>query len=114
CAPQYNIVHCKINSFPYLLRLPLSKRLQEFCQTGLLGNNGLERLRRAKFKEIRSRPFMTDTPNRYEAMIRRLSASPAWAGISEPGKAVLVWDLAVERLLWASPAAEGLQDAFAA
>ncbi|WP_230531237.1 PAS domain-containing sensor histidine kinase [Microvirga roseola] len=56
---------------------------------------------------------MTDAPNRYEAMIARLAADPGMAGVVRPGSGVLVWDRAVERLLWASPAAEGLREAFA-
>jgi PAS domain S-box-containing protein len=56
---------------------------------------------------------MTDAPHQYEAMIARFSAEPALANLSEPGAAVLVWDSAIDRLLWASPAASGLRDAFA-
>jgi PAS domain S-box-containing protein len=56
---------------------------------------------------------MTDAPHQYEAMIARLSTEQALANLSELGAAVLVWDLAIDQLLWASPAASGLRDAFA-
>ncbi|NIX78072.1 PAS domain-containing sensor histidine kinase [Microvirga terricola] len=56
---------------------------------------------------------MTDAPNPFEAMIARLAADPALAMMAKPGMGVLVWDLAIERLLWASPVAEGLGDVFA-
>jgi PAS domain S-box-containing protein len=55
---------------------------------------------------------MTDAPHQYEALIARLSTESALAHLSEPGAGVLVWDLAVDRLLWATPAARGLRDAF--
>ena len=50
---------------------------------------------------------MTDAPHQYEAMIARLSAEQALTNLSELGAAVLVWDLAIDQLLWASPAASG-------
>ncbi|MBF9234983.1 PAS domain-containing sensor histidine kinase [Microvirga alba] len=56
---------------------------------------------------------MTDAPNPYEAMIARLSADSGMASMAKPGTGVLVWDLAIERLLWVSPPAEGLREIFA-
>ncbi len=56
---------------------------------------------------------MTDVPNRFEAMIARLAADPGWAGAVKPGAGVLVWDRTVDRVLWASPAAEGIRNALA-
>ena len=52
---------------------------------------------------------MADAQNLYEALIARLAVDPALTRLSRPGAAVLVWDQAAERLLWASPAAEGLR-----
>ncbi|MEZ0172013.1 PAS domain S-box protein [Microvirga sp. TS319] len=56
---------------------------------------------------------MDGAPNQYEALVARLSAEPDLGLMTRPGAPVLVWDRAVERLLWASPAAEGLREAFA-
>ncbi|WP_243373137.1 PAS domain-containing sensor histidine kinase [Microvirga solisilvae] len=56
---------------------------------------------------------MNKAPNQYEALIARLAAEPDLSLMARPGAPVLVWDRAVERLLWASPAAEGLAEAFA-
>ncbi len=56
---------------------------------------------------------MTDAPNPYQAMVARLSAEPGMAAPAAPGAGVLVWDRDGERLLWASPAAEGLGHALA-
>src|SRR5689334_8728021 len=55
---------------------------------------------------------MDGAPNPYEALIARLAAEPALSLMARPGAPVLVLDLAVERLLWASPAAAGLGQAF--
>ncbi len=56
---------------------------------------------------------MTVGPNPFEALVARLAAEPGLSHLAAPGAGVLVWDRAGERLLWASPAAEGLRDAFA-
>jgi PAS domain S-box-containing protein len=56
---------------------------------------------------------MTDAPNPYQALIARLSADPGAAAPAAPGVGALVWDRSGERLLWASPAAEGLGHALA-
>lgn len=56
---------------------------------------------------------MADAQNPFETMIARLAVDPDLARASEAGAGVLVWDLAAERLLWASPAAEGLRWAVA-
>jgi PAS domain S-box-containing protein len=56
---------------------------------------------------------MTDAQNPFDALIARLSADPALTRVSEADSGVLVWDLAAERLLWASPAAQGLRWAVA-
>ncbi|MDQ4135356.1 MAG: PAS domain S-box protein, partial [Pseudomonadota bacterium] len=48
-----------------------------------------------------------------EALIARLAAEPDVGLLARPGAVVLVWDLAGETLLWASPGAEGIRDAFA-
>jgi PAS domain S-box-containing protein len=55
---------------------------------------------------------MTGGPNPIEALIARLAAEPDLSLLASAGAGVLVWDRAGERLLWTSPAAEGLQDAF--
>ncbi len=56
---------------------------------------------------------MNGAPDRYEALIARLSAEPDLGLMARPGAPVLVWDRAVERLLWTSPAARGLGEALA-
>src|SRR5918995_62140 len=56
---------------------------------------------------------MTDAPNPYQAMTARLAADPGMAVLAAPGTGVLVWDRDAEKLLWASPAAEGLGGALA-
>jgi len=56
---------------------------------------------------------MNRAPNPYEALIARLAAEPNLSLMAKPGAPVLVWDRGIERLLWASPAAEGLAEAFA-
>ncbi|WP_245435462.1 PAS domain-containing sensor histidine kinase [Microvirga calopogonii] len=56
---------------------------------------------------------MTGGPNPFEALIAQLAAEPSLSLLAEPGAGVLVWDRAGERLLWASPAAEGLRNALA-
>lgn len=56
---------------------------------------------------------MADAANPLETLIGRIAADPAMAFLAKSETAVLVWDRAVERLLWASPAAEGLRDSFA-
>lgn len=55
---------------------------------------------------------MTVGPNPFEALIARLAADPGLSLLAAPGAGVLVWDRAGERLLWTSPAAEGLRGAF--
>lgn len=55
---------------------------------------------------------MSGAPNPYEALIGRLAAEPDLGLMGRSGAPVLVWDLAVERLLWASPAAEKLAEAY--
>jgi len=52
---------------------------------------------------------MTDAPDRFERMLARLAADPAAAFPAGPETAVLVWNPAGDRLLWASPAAAGLR-----
>ncbi len=54
---------------------------------------------------------MNRAPDQYEAMIARLAAEPGLSVMAQPDAVVLVWDRAVDRLLWASPAAQGLRDA---
>ncbi|MGO4704820.1 ATP-binding protein [Microvirga sp. 2MCAF38] len=56
---------------------------------------------------------MTDSPNRYESMIARLAADPAFATLAKSNPAILVWDVSAERILWASRTAEGLRNALA-
>ncbi|WP_445501411.1 PAS domain-containing sensor histidine kinase [Microvirga sp. G4-2] len=56
---------------------------------------------------------MNGALNQYEALIARLAAEPGLGLMARPGAPVLVWDRLVERLLWTSPAAEGLGEAFA-
>jgi PAS domain S-box-containing protein len=55
---------------------------------------------------------MNGAPSPYEALIARLATEPDSGLMARPGAPVLVWDLGIERLLWASPAAEGLGEAF--
>jgi PAS domain S-box-containing protein len=55
---------------------------------------------------------MTGGANPFEALIARLAAEPDLGLLAEPGAGVLVWDQAGETLLWTSPAAKGLRDAF--
>ncbi|MBB4040011.1 PAS domain S-box-containing protein [Microvirga flocculans] len=55
---------------------------------------------------------MTGAPNPFETLIARLAAEPDLGLLAEPGKGVLVWDRAGEKLLWASPSAEGLKEAY--
>jgi PAS domain S-box-containing protein len=55
---------------------------------------------------------MTGVPNPFEALITRLAAEPDLSLLAGSGAGVLVWDRTGERLLWASPAAEGLRGAF--
>jgi len=55
---------------------------------------------------------MTGGPDPFEALIARLAAEPALGLLAEPGAVVFIWDRAGERLLWTSPGAEGLRDAF--
>ncbi|MXQ14433.1 PAS domain-containing sensor histidine kinase [Microvirga makkahensis] len=56
---------------------------------------------------------MNRAPNPYEALIARLAAESGLSLMAKLGAPVLVWDRGVERLLWASPAAEGLAEALA-
>lgn len=56
---------------------------------------------------------MADAQNPFEALIARLTADPALSRATETGAGVLVWDLAADHLLWASPAAQGLRWAVA-
>src|SRR5919112_106578 len=55
---------------------------------------------------------MSGSPNPFEALIARLAAEPELGQLAQPGAVVLVWDGAGERLLWASPDAMGVKDAF--
>lgn len=55
---------------------------------------------------------MTGGPNPFEALIARLAAEPDLSLLASPDAGVLVWDRAGERLLWTSPAADGLRHAF--
>ncbi|MBM1169896.1 PAS domain-containing sensor histidine kinase [Microvirga arabica] len=56
---------------------------------------------------------MTGGPHPFEHLIARLAAEPALGLLAEPGAVVFIWDRTGERLLWASPGAEGLRLAFA-
>lgn len=56
---------------------------------------------------------MIRAPDQYQAMIGRLAAEPGLSIMAQPDAIVLVWDQAIEMLLWASPSAQGLRDAFA-
>ncbi|SCZ04472.1 PAS domain-containing sensor histidine kinase [Microvirga guangxiensis] len=55
---------------------------------------------------------MNGAPNQYEALIARLAAEPDLALMARAEAPVLVWDADIQQLLWASPAAEGLGEAF--
>ena len=48
---------------------------------------------------------MTEAPNQFQTLMSRLREDPALANLLRPDSAVLVWDGAGERLLWASPEA---------
>jgi PAS domain S-box-containing protein len=54
---------------------------------------------------------MIRAAGQYEAMIGRLAAEPGLSVLAQPDAVVLIWDRAIDRLLWASPAAQGLRDA---
>ncbi|WP_262296091.1 ATP-binding protein [Microvirga sesbaniae] len=54
---------------------------------------------------------MKGGPNPFEALMARLAAEPDLRLLAKPNAGALVWDQAGERLLWASPAARGVQDA---
>lgn len=54
---------------------------------------------------------MIRSPDQYEAMIARLAAEPGLSMLAQPDAVVLVWDQAIDRLLWASPAAQGFREA---
>lgn len=55
---------------------------------------------------------MTGGPDPFEGLNVRLAAEPALGLLAEPGVVVFIWDRTGERLLWTSPSAEGLRDAF--
>jgi PAS domain S-box-containing protein len=55
---------------------------------------------------------MSGGPNPFEALIARLAAEPDLGLLAQPGAVVLAWDGAGERLLWASPDAMGVKEAF--
>lgn len=55
---------------------------------------------------------MTGGPDPFESLIVRLAAEPALALLAEPGAVVFIWDGTGKGLLWTSPGAEGLRDAF--
>ncbi|WP_081929131.1 PAS domain-containing sensor histidine kinase [Microvirga sp. BSC39] len=55
---------------------------------------------------------MTGGPNPFERLIARLAAEPGLGLLAEPGAVAFIWDRTGERLLWTSPGAEGLRDAF--
>lgn len=48
---------------------------------------------------------MTEAPDQFQTLMSRLRDDPALANLLRPDAAVLVWDEAAERLLWASPPA---------
>jgi hypothetical protein len=56
---------------------------------------------------------MTGGPDPFEMLIARLAAEPGLGLLAEPGAVVFIWDRTGERLLWTSPGAKGLRDAFA-
>ncbi|MCB8820494.1 PAS domain-containing sensor histidine kinase [Microvirga rosea] len=56
---------------------------------------------------------MTETPDRYERMLAQLAAEAGFSSLAKPEAGVLVWDLELSRLLWASPAATKLSSVFA-
>ncbi|MBM6581147.1 PAS domain S-box protein [Microvirga sp. BT689] len=55
---------------------------------------------------------MLGIPNPFEALIARLAAEPDLRLLAQPGAVVLVWDGAGEKLLWTSPDALGVKEAF--
>lgn len=54
---------------------------------------------------------MIQAPDQYQTMIARLAAEPDLSVLAQPDAVVLVWDRGIDRLLWASSAAQGLRDA---
>jgi PAS domain S-box-containing protein len=54
---------------------------------------------------------MIRAQGQYEATIGRLAAEPGLSVLAHPDAFVLIWDRAIDRLLWASPAAQGLREA---
>ena len=54
---------------------------------------------------------MTRAPSEIGRAIARLSGDPTFAAFAKPDAAILVFDEAAERILWASPAAAGLAEA---
>ena len=56
---------------------------------------------------------MTDAQNPFEALVARLSAESAFGAAAAPGAGIFVWGDEGGRLLWASPAAQGLAYALA-
>jgi PAS domain S-box-containing protein len=56
---------------------------------------------------------MTGGPDPFEMLIVRLAADPDLGLLAGPGAVVFIWDRAGESLLWTSPGAKGLRDAFA-
>src|SRR3712207_1600091 len=59
------------------------------------------------------RPLSTDDPHALERLAARLAEDAGFAAFAQPGSALLIWDGAANRVLWASPAAQGLRDALA-
>src|SRR5699024_7913992 len=51
---------------------------------------------------------MAESPHSYEALIERLSAEPATAGLARPGAGILIWEEGGTRLAWVSQAAAAL------
>jgi PAS domain S-box-containing protein len=55
---------------------------------------------------------MSGGPSPFEALTARLAAEPDLGLLAQPGAVVLVWDATGERLLWSSPDASGVKQAF--
>lgn len=56
---------------------------------------------------------MTDRPNQYQTMVAHFAGDPGFAALVKANPALLVWDLAADTILWATPEADGLRNALA-
>ena len=72
---------------------------------------GLKPLHAPRTDDMGWDAVMTRAPSEIGRAIARLSGDPTFAAFAKPDAAILVFDEAAERILWASPAAAGLAEA---